>query len=585
MKIRSKLVLLLSAALVVTMVASTWLRIRLTRDRLERRARDQATETAADIASDLEQHIKEESDDDDISERLKFALRRHPTVANIEFRIESEEETTVVGLAIAEEEARVSHTPRPQRKQRTGAVVRQDVRRSLYDHGDSLRRPGERSVEPMWRTPERSDSSRWADLAARPAHHPPKAFLVDLRTEAERQGGRYIEVGAAVDPEGPRKGRLSARVSLEEIDSLIRTEETLSAAVTGVALVLLMLLATLITERVVGRPVAELTRAMQAVEGGALSIQAPRVTERRSDEVGALSRGFNAMIGRLAMADEEIRAFNRRLADEVRAATLDLARKNDALNQLNRLLLETQHDLGDKERLAALGQLAAQLAHEIGTPLASVSGHLQLAISARDLPGALKDRLLVATKELERVSKIVRDYLDSTRPVKAARVACDLARLIEEAVGIANGAVERPDLAIERTVAAEAAQVDTDAGLVRQILVNLIANAIDAVAGRGRVQVGAAATPGAVEITVRDDGVGIGAEDAARIFEPFYTTKGRGKGTGLGLAICRELTTALGGRITVESAPGAGSTFTVRLPRETPTLPGGEERQRAGARA
>jgi signal transduction histidine kinase len=288
-------------------------------------------------------------------------------------------------------------------------------------------------------------------------------------------------------------------------------------------------------------------------------------------------------VERLSQADDEIRAFNRRLADEVRAATLDLARKNEVLGQLNRLLDGARRELGDKERLAALGQLAAQLAHEIGTPLGSVSGHLQLAISARDVPPALRERLGVATKELERVSKIVRDYLDSTRPVKPARIPCQLERVIEEAVEIACGAVERPGLSIARRVQPDASELETDPGLLRQILVNLIANAIDAVSGAGHVTVAVERADGAVQIAVRDDGVGIAAEDAARIFEPFYTTKGRGKGTGLGLAICRELASALGGRITVESAPGAGSTFTVRLPQDPSS--GEQRRVAAGGRA
>ena len=366
-----------------------------------------------------------------------------------------------------------------------------------------------------------------------------------------------------VDPEGPRKGLLAVRVSMAPIDALIRTEEVASVAVTGAALLVLIIVVSIVAQRVVGRPVAELESAMRVVEGGDLTA---RVDVRRRDEIGALSRGFNEMIGRLSTADGEIRAFNRRLADEVRAATIDLARKNEALGQLNRLLLETRRELGDKERLAALGQLAAQLAHEIGTPLASVSGHLQLAIGARDVPSALKERLNVANSELGRIGKIVRDYLDSTRPVKPARVSCDLVRVVEEAVGIACGAGPRPGVTIDRTVAGDAAQVETDPGLVRQILVNLLANALDAVGQKGRITIAVDFVDGTARIAVRDDGSGIGAEDAARIFEPFYTTKGRGKGTGLGLAICRELATALGGRITVESVPGAGSVFTVILP-------------------
>ena len=276
--------------------------------------------------------------------------------------------------------------------------------------------------------------------------------------------------------------------------------------------------------------------------------------------MGALSRGFNAM---LAAARRGRRArfarFNRRLADEVKAATLDLARKNEALAQLNKLLRETRQELGDKERLAALGQLAAQLAHEIGTPLGSVSGHLQLALSGRDVPQPLKDRLQVATRELERVSKIVRDYLDSTRTVAPERVAVDVERVVDEALGIVHRrrARARASTCRSRSRAARRRPRPIRACL-RQILVNLITNAADAVpADGGQIRVEAArARRRSVAIAVADDGVGIAAEDAARIFEPFYTTKGRGKGTGLGLAICRELATALGGRITVESAPG-----------------------------
>jgi two-component system, NtrC family, sensor kinase len=107
----------------------------------------------------------------------------------------------------------------------------------------------------------------------------------------------------------------------------------------------------------------------------------------------------------------------------------------------------------------------------------------------------------------------------------------------------------------------------TDPGLLRQIMINLLSNAFDAVEPGGRVSVRATSEGEDVFITVSDTGPGIAPDDLRRIFEPFYTTKGRGKGTGLGLAICRELVAALGGAISVESSSGAGSTFTVRLPR------------------
>ena len=324
---------------------------------------------------------------------------------------------------------------------------------------------------------------------------------------------------------------------------------------------------------------------MRDVEGGDLSRRIPVATV---DEFGRLSQGFNRMLERLSRADAQIRAFNQRLGEEIEAATHDLSEKNATLNQLNRLLADMRRDNASKVQLATLGQLAAQLAHEIGTPLSSVSGHLQLALLQRDLQPALRDRLEVGSREIERISRIVRDYLDSTRPLEPERKPTDLPRLVDEAIELTRAVDTR------RTRGAQVVrEIDdgggggagsgaalrdlvTDPGLLRQILVNLLTNALDAVAatGRtardGRVTVAARVEKDSVLITVRDTGHGIPADDLKRIFEPFYTTKGRGKGTGLGLAICRQLTAALGGTISVESEPDRGSTFFVRLPMSGP---------------
>jgi signal transduction histidine kinase len=286
------------------------------------------------------------------------------------------------------------------------------------------------------------------------------------------------------------------------------------------------------------------------------------------DEVGRLSQGFNSMLGRLSQADAQIRAFNQRLAAEIEMATHDLSEKNATLGQLNRLLNDMRLDNASKVRLATLGQLAAQLAHEIGTPLSSVSGHIQLGLLQRDLPPALRERLEVSAREVERISKIVRDYLDSTRPLEPERAETQLPRLLEEAVEVVRGTDPAKRAAVTSKVDPTLGPVVTDAGLLRQILVNLIANALDAVDRSGKVEIAAIAEDNNVLITVSDTGHGIAPDDLRRIFEPFYTTKGRGKGTGLGLAICRQLTAALGGTISVQSQPGQGSTFYVRLPRD-----------------
>jgi signal transduction histidine kinase len=561
MKIRTKLILLLSAALIVTMLVSTWLRIRWTQRRLEDQLKQSAQDTAVAIANELTQRLRSTMDRDEIEQELKDVQRRHPG-GDLVLNLDTDEDTvSSFALGQSMEDAKVDKKLRPAAK-KPPLQRREEARRAYYDHGESTRAPGQRMVETMWRTPDKPDpGDRWPVRVAQAPPHKPAISVAIKGTP----GRSIVEVHTLIDPEGPMRGELMVTKSDEPVAQVVRAEEISSVLITGSAVVLLMIFTAWVVNRVVGRPVSVLEAAMKRVEGGMLDERVPAATH---DEVGALSRGFNAMLGRLAEADAEIRAFNRRLADEVKMATLDLARKNETLAQLNKLLRETRQELGDKERLAALGQLAAQLAHEIGTPLGSVSGHLQLALSGRDVPTPLKDRLQVATRELERVSKIVRDYLDSTRTVAPERVTVDVERVVDEALGICISAEARARIDVQKVIDGPAARAETDPGLLRQILVNLITNAVDAVpADGGHIRVEAASRDGAVAIAVADDGVGIAPEDAARIFEPFYTTKGRGKGTGLGLAICRELATALGGRITVDSSPGRGSTFTVTLPR------------------
>jgi two-component system NtrC family sensor kinase len=409
---------------------------------------------------------------------------------------------------------------------------------------------------------DRPEITRFAPLS-----RPPMGF-----TKASAGEAQSAPIELPVDLKGPWKATLVMKWTLGPVETVLQTEKRVSLITGVVLLVSLTLLSGLITNRFIGRPLETLATAMRDVEAGDLS---RRISVATVDEVGRLSQGFNRMLERLSRADAQIRAFNQRLAAEIAAATRDLSEKNTTLNQMNRLLGDMRRDNASKVRLATLGQLAAQLAHEIGTPLSSVSGHLQLAMLQRDLTPALRDRLEVASQEIQRISRIVRDYLDSTRPLEPERQQTDLPRLLDEAIELTH-AVD-PRAARRAAVVTDVNAMDpalrglvTDPGLLRQILVNLLTNALDAVEKGGRVTVGARAEGDGVLITVSDTGHGIPADDLKRIFEPFYTTKGRGKGTGLGLAICRQLTAALGGHISVDSQPGRGSTFFVRLPTSGP---------------
>jgi signal transduction histidine kinase len=403
-------------------------------------------------------------------------------------------------------------------------------------------------------------------------------------------GVNSYEVREDVDLQGPYKATLRLQWSLVGVETVLAKSERGWLTMALVELVGLVLLVGFIIDRAVVARLDTLGRAMRDVEGGNL---ARRVyTADSHDEVARLSQGFNRMLDRLSAADTEIRAFNQRLANEIEAATQDLSTKNVALGQLNRLLDDLRRENASRVRLATLGQLAAQLAHEIGTPLSSVSGHLQLALLQRELPAGLRDRLDVAVREIARIGRIVRDYLDSTRSMEPERKPSSLAQILTEAVEITGGLERSVRARIDLVVPPDPPGFVTDPGLLRQIIINLLTNGLDAVDQGGRVRIearmesrmGHATAAEQVVITVTDTGSGIPADDLRRIFEPFYTTKGRGKGTGLGLAICRELIAALSGTIDVQSAPGKGSAFTVRLPLRG-AAPGGEARATAAGAA
>ena len=509
---------LIAVSVATAVGVASWGRLFLTRTRIIKDAQASAEELAHDIAEDLKS-VEADADDRDLEEKLLGYLNRHSRI----------------------------------------------VRLDLYVYRESST-PSSRIAAPRGDRPE---ITRFA-----PFNRQPLGFTKQGAGEAQEAP---IEI--PVDLKGPWGATLVMRWTLGPVQAMLQTEERISLIFGAGLLVVLTLLSGLITDKVVGRPLEVLAGAMRDVEAGDLSRRVPIETV---DEVGRLSQGFNRMLQRLSQADAQIRAFNQRLAGEIDAATRDLSEKNATLAQLNRLLNEMRLENASKVRLATLGQLAAQLAHEIGTPLSSVSGHIQLALLDRNLHGPVRERLEVAGREVERISRIVRDYLDSTRPLEPERVVTALPRLLDEAIDLTRGVEPNGRAPVDVQLDPRLGELVTDPGLLRQIVVNLLSNALDAVNGDGRVTVAAKPAGEDVLITVSDTGHGIAPDDLRRIFEPFYTTKGRGKGTGLGLAICRQLAVALGGSISVESQPGQGSTFFVRLPRQgAPT--GAETRARAAA--
>ncbi len=376
-------------------------------------------------------------------------------------------------------------------------------------------------------------------------------------------------------PGQPPLGLIRAYCDLERWEvvwdnNLHRTLRTLPGVLLGEFILLWLILRMLISD-----PIEGLVLTMQRLEQGESGARAP---VRRSDELGLIAARFNDMATQIQRAGEdrealirEIRGLNATLQDRIDAALSELQAKNDelaALVERNALLRE---ELGVQERLAVAGQLTATFAHEVGTPLNLVTGHLQLLEAQKDLPERTRERLGVIGSQIQRVGDIVRRLLDLTRRPQLHRKPLRFDSLLEDLQQLWS-----PTLAAHGvTVTAEAQPdccLDVDRKQMEQLFINLMNNAVDAMPEGGQVALTAKpaeeSTPGGLwwELHFHDSGQGIPAELLGQVFRPMFTTKPEGKGTGLGLSICREIVRNHGGEIRIESAAGKGTCVVFSLP-------------------
>ncbi|HEX2056346.1 MAG TPA: ATP-binding protein, partial [Nitrospiraceae bacterium] len=246
-------------------------------------------------------------------------------------------------------------------------------------------------------------------------------------------------------------------------------------------------------------------------------------------------------------------------------------------------LAEMKDRLYHSERLAAVGQLVAAVAHEVGTPLHSIAWHVQALAEEPGVTAEMKKRIAIVDEQLNRVVRIIQDLLSSTRQRKPEPLWQAADGLVQSVVALMEPAFHAKQVALHVEQHGAVPLAWADAEKINQVLVNLLTNALVATGPGGTVTVAIASRPasadeaGAAQCTgrmvdsmvlliIRDTGCGIPQEDLQRVFEPFFTTKAAGKGTGLGLFLSRETVIAHGGTLTMESEVGKGTTVTVALP-------------------
>ena len=267
-----------------------------------------------------------------------------------------------------------------------------------------------------------------------------------------------------------------------------------------------------------------------------------------SDEAVQLLTSFASQAG-LAVENAEVYA---QLADKIQE-----------LEEAYRKLQQAQDDLLKSERMAVVGEMSAHMAHEIRNPLTTIGGFAR-AIAKGTNPNRVQANARVVVEEVERLEKLLADTLSFTRPTPPDLKPTDMNQLIEDVFGLFKGVLLEDRVLVQKQMEPDLPGVVADPAQMKQVLLNLIQNALQAMPGGGTLRVSTLRSEGAVEVAVADTGTGISSETINQIFDPFFTTKA--SGSGLGLAISRKIVEDHGGDISIESKPNTGATVTIRLP-------------------
>ena len=395
--------------------------------------------------------------------------------------------------------------------------------------------------------------------------------------DAEEDRGWIITAPVVV--KGQVMGALRGKFSIAKYDRLIEQVRAFGKGL-AVAMVALTSLVFLLLLRVqVHRPVALLLQAMRRTEGGDLASQAPL---GGSSDIREVVSQYNRMVDRI----REAAAVKEQLLQEIHRFNDTLQRKvsetTEELRLTHAMLGEARVQAERAEKLAALGELSAVVAHELGNPLNAISGNLQML----EHDATIEDRdrhLSVVRAEVKRMIEILHHILESTR-VRTERSPVDLNAVIRDVLAVNVPGLPHRSIELVTDLPQGLAPVAADPQTLHGLIFNLVTNAIQAMPQGGELAICTqhirheesdgtlvvAGTheleDGAIRLIVRDTGHGIPPEYVHRIFEPFFTTRQAQRGTGLGLAICHRAVSAAGGRLAVQSAVGQGTTFIIDLP-------------------
>ena len=372
---------------------------------------------------------------------------------------------------------------------------------------------------------------------------------------------RFWNIMAPVRIKKEVAGLIRARISTKEFDTLVSWERWQALTVTAFAALAILLFLVWYLRRTISKPIQTLISAMSKAEAGNLESY---VIVQSHDEIGKVTEQFNKML-------QKIRNFNEDLKIKIQQATGELNRRYEELMSMNRHLAEAQLQLAHSERLAAAGQVAATMAHQIGTPLHSILGHLHrlksdTSIDKRD------ERLKIIESQIERIVQSVQELLNTVRKPEPRMEAVQINRILEELVNLVMPGMSPRGIKVITSFEPQLPVITGDVNQLQEAFLNLLTNAMDAMPSGGELHIitGLDEVPSgnqeAVIVTIRDSGCGISGNDLPKIFEPFFTSKENTRGTGIGLSICKDIIKSHGFKIQVFSRVGVGTTFVITMP-------------------
>jgi two-component system, NtrC family, sensor kinase len=361
-------------------------------------------------------------------------------------------------------------------------------------------------------------------------------------------------------------GVVDITYSLDDVNKSLRAHVVNMIAVSVGFILLVSLSVGWLLHRMIYVPLTDLERGARRLATGNFDKPIP---VRGDDEFGSLAKSTNAMMVNVKKSHEELAGWVEKLEEKVKERTEELR------------LAEAEVARGEK--LASIGQLAAGIAHELNNPLTGVLTFTSLLRQKMPEGSADAEDLDLVIRETKRCASIIRRLLDFAREKTPEKALVNLNQLVVDTVRFVERSAALQQVEIVTELDDDLPQLSVDGDLIKQVLMNILVNAQQAIDGPGRVTVRSRLLPArklpgggepapVVEIAISDTGCGIPAANLQRIFDPFFTSKEVGKGTGLGLSVSYGIVRSHGGEIEVESTVGEGSTFRILLPARLPAL-------------